>query len=74
MSQRDHEGKIPCQVVLGQRMLTAAVTVPVIAVNSGAQYGTQHIFTCLQKLMVIMLFTKAKSTYEAFFSRKELSF
>lgn len=25
-------------------MLTAAVTVPVIAVNSGAQYGTQHFY------------------------------
>lgn len=51
-------------------MLIAAVTVQVIAVNSGARYGTQHIFTSLQKLMVIMLFTKAKSTYEAFFSEK----
>lgn len=41
--------------------------------NSVAQFGTQYISAYLHKLVVTMLLTKAKSTYEVFF-RKELSF
>lgn len=42
-----------------------------MSVNFGAQFGTQHIFTHLRKLMVIMLLTKAKS---GLFSEKNYPF
>ena len=31
-----------------------------MSVNSGAQFGRQHIFTHLQKLMIMLLLTKVK--------------
>lgn len=41
-----------------------------MSVNFGAQFGTQHIFTRLQKLMIILLLTKVKSGLLFFFQKR----
>lgn len=44
-----------------------------MSVNFEAQFRIEHLFTDVQKLMVIILLTEAKSTYEVF-SEKNYSF